>query len=115
MASAYHTINLMLKALLRKVDTLDMKISAIKEELKAPRGPAAGNAVYLTVGIQTTIKALKTLKTPITAQDLATITGRARAVESTYLNELFRNGMVARAKRGRERLFMLKEEYRDKG
>jgi hypothetical protein len=115
MASAYHTINLMLKAILQKIDILDIKISMVGEELRGPRGPAAGNTVYLTVGIQTTVQALKTIKTPVTARQVAAITGRARAVESAHLNELWRNGMATRTMRERERLFVLKEEYRDKG
>lgn len=113
MGSPYHTVKLMFEKVMRRLDVIDAKISAVFQELKAQRGPI-GNTVYLSVGLQTTIKALKAFTEPATAEQISAVTGRARAMESMYLNELFRMGLITKEKRTRARIFMLKEEYRDK-
>lgn len=112
MGSPYYTVKLMLQKVLRKIDVIDAKISSVSQEVKAQRGPK-GNTVYLSVGLQTTIKALKGFTGPATAEQISAVTGRARAMESMYLNELFRMGLVTKEKRSRARIFMLKEEYRE--
>jgi DNA-binding transcriptional ArsR family regulator len=71
--------------------------------------------VYLSTGIQTTIDALKSFSGPTSAEQVAKITKRSRAVESLHLNELYRTGLASKGKRSRVRVFMLKEEYRAKG
>lgn len=99
-----YEIKLSLRKIMKKLDVIDGKISNMSIN--------PGNVAYLSVGLQATVKALRRLKDPVAAEDIASITGRARANESMHLNELFRQGLVLKSKRGREKLFVLKEEYR---
>ncbi|MBS7633812.1 helix-turn-helix transcriptional regulator [Candidatus Bathyarchaeota archaeon] len=111
MGSAYHTVKLMFERIQRKLDIIDVRISTLSQEVKAPRGPV--QPVYLSVGIQTTVNALKTFRGPATAEQISAVTGRARAVESMHLNELFRMGLARKEKRSRTAFFSLKEEFFD--
>jgi len=113
MGSPYYRVRLMLELVLRKIDSLESRISALSQEIKAPHA-AAGNMVYLSTGLQATVKALKTFTGPASAEQVAAITERSRPVESSYLNELFRNGMVLKQKQGHMKVFILKEEYRER-
>jgi DNA-binding transcriptional ArsR family regulator len=113
MGSAYHTVKLMFERIQRKLDIIDARISTVSQEVKAPRGPM--QPVYLSVGIQTTVNALKAFTGSASAEQISALTGRARAVESMYLNELFRMGLVKKEKQGRAKVFMLKEDYHAKG
>jgi len=71
--------------------------------------------VMLSVAEQRTLEALKGLTEPVAADEVASMTHRARAVESMYLNGLHRRDMVVKERRGRKTLFVLKGEYRDQG
>jgi DNA-binding transcriptional ArsR family regulator len=57
--------------------------------------------------LQETLLALKKLG-EATASDVATLTGKARAVESAYLNQLLRHGRVYRTRKGRRCFYALK-------
>ena len=70
--------------------------------------------VFLSIAEQKTFDVLKSLTKPTTAEEVARITGRARAVESMYLNELFRRNMVLKGRDGRRQYFLLKREYHAK-
>ena len=108
MGSPYYCIKLMFEKILHELASMNAKISALSQEIKAPR--PAGNTVYLSTGIQVTVDALKTFSAPATAEEIALVTGRARAVESAHLNELFRMGLARKEKRCRVRVFSLKDE-----
>lgn len=103
----YYHVRLLFEAILRKIESVDDKISALAQQVKAP--PPL-QTVYLSVSIQATYNALKTFNDPASAEQISVVTGRARAVESMYLNELFRMGLAEKEKRGRKRVFSLKEE-----
>ncbi len=107
MGGAYFQIKLMFHKILSKLQAIDNKLSALNEDLKAPRGPV--QPIYLSTALQTTVNALKTLNGSATAMQVAAVTGRARAVESLHLNELFRNGAVLKRQQGRVKVFILKE------
>ena len=49
-----------------------------------------------------------------TASDVSRITNRARAVESGYLNQLEREGLVKSFRKGRRKIFSLEENLREK-
>jgi DNA-binding transcriptional ArsR family regulator len=98
----------MFEKVLRRLDVIEARISAMSQEIKAPRGPT--HPVYLSVGLQTTVNTLKALTEPASADQISAITGRARAVESGYLNELFRMGLARKERRGRIGVFTLKEK-----
>lgn len=108
MGSPYYHIKLMFEKIVQKLDVLEARISAVAQDLKMPRGKS--RTVYLSVGQQATVDALKNFAAPVSAEQISAVTGRARAVESKYLNELFRSGLAAKEKRGRMRVFGLKEE-----
>jgi hypothetical protein len=74
---------------------------------------SSGSLVLLNVGEQKTLEVLKSSKDPVTAYEVAATTGRARAVESLYLNVLHRRGVVLKERQGRKAVFALKEEHRN--
>jgi predicted transcriptional regulator len=65
--------------------------------------------------MEKTIDVLKALGKPATADMVAAASGRKRAVDSNYLNELSRNGVIEKRRVGHSRVFTLREEYRAKG
>jgi len=105
MGGPYFRVKLLFEAIMRKIESVDDKISALTQQVKAP--PPL-QTVYLSVSIQATYNALKTFNGPASAEQISEVTGRARAVESMHLNELFRMGLVEKEKQGRKRLFTLK-------
>jgi len=108
MGGAYFQVKLMFQKIMRKLETIDSKLHLLSEDVKLPRGPV--QPIYLSTALQTTVNALKTLGGSATATQVAAVTGRARAVESLHLNELFRNGAVLKRQKGRGKEFVLKEE-----
>jgi DNA-binding transcriptional ArsR family regulator len=109
----YYEVKLTLGKILRKLGTLESVISSIARDVKMPRGKV--KPVYISTAIEQTVQTLENLGGSRSATEVATVTGRARAVESMHLNELVRNGMAIKGKRGRERVFTLREEYRAEG
>lgn len=107
MGSPYYRVRLLFEAIMRKVESVDDKVSALIQQIKAP--PPL-RTVYLSVGVQATYNAVKTFNGPASAEQISAVTGRVRAVESMHLNELFRMGFIEKEKQGRKRVFALKEE-----
>jgi len=107
MSSPYYRIRLLFEAIMRKIESVDDKISALTQQVKAP--PPL-QTVYLSVALQKTQDVLKTFDKPAAASEIAAITGRARAIESMHLNELWRMGLVEKEKQGRKRVFSLREK-----
>lgn len=108
-----------LQELETKIDNMPSLMSeALKEKIKGLSFKAADftqSLVMLSVAEQRTSEALKGLTEPIAADEVASMTHRARAVESMYLNGLHRRDMVVKERRGRKTFFILKGEYRDQG
>lgn len=115
-----------LNQIIRKLQVLEAKIDnmpsvmseALKEEIKGLSFKAVDfkpSLVMLSVAEQRTLEVLKGLKGPAAADEVASRTHRARAVESMHLNGLHRRDMVLKERRGRKAFFILKEEYRDQG
>jgi len=115
-----------LNQIIRRLQVLEAKIGnmpslmgeALKEEIKGLSFKAVDfmpSLVMLSVAEQRTLEVLKGLNEPVAADDVASMTHRARAVESMYLNGLHRRDMVVKERRGRKAFFILKGEYRDKG
>lgn len=96
--------------LAHRLDAIELQMVAIKKYVSSPSGPL--QCVYLTIGSQTTINALKMFREPLTAGQISAVTDRKRAVESAHLNELYRQGIVDKSKIGRRKLFLLKDKYR---
>lgn len=113
------TLERILKKLSDLEDEVDLLPETIGESvLQEIKGLsfAATNFVprllMLSVAEQRTLAVLKTLSHPATADEIALLSHRARAVESMYLNGLHRRDMVLKERRGRKACFILKEEYR---
>jgi len=113
MGGAYFQVKLMFQKIMRRLETIDSDLHLLSEDLKLPRGTV--RHIYLPSALQTTVNALKTLNGSATAAQVAALTGRARAVESMHLNELFRNGTVSKRQHGRAKVFILKEECDGEG
>ena len=90
------------KAMIQHMKTLSFKVSDSK-----PLG-------HLNVAEEKTLEVLRAMQNPLTASEVAAITGRARAVESMYLNELHRRGVILKERKARKVFFVLKEEYRER-
>jgi len=106
MGGPYFRVKLLFEAIMRKIESVDDKISALTQQVKAP--PPL-QTVYLSVAIQKTRDVLETFDKPAAASEIAAITGRDRAVESMHLNELFRMGFAEKEKQGRKRVFRVKD------
>ncbi len=63
----------------------------------------------ISVGLQRTVDALRGFQEAASASQVAVATGRDRTDESARLNELYRLGLAWKEKRGRSRVFSLKE------
>ena len=113
----------MFQKLMRSLDGLERKIESLPELLSAQlmanlRGlslkvtdPAVATVTF-SVAENKTLETLKGLPGQrVTAEDVAAITKRVRAVESMYLNVLNRRGLVLRERRGRRVFFILKGEH----
>ena len=98
----------MFEKILHELGTIKTQFSALIEELRVQREPA--ETVFLSTGLQATVNALKHFGSPVTAAQVAAVTGRARAHESDRLNELWRMGIVEKVKQGRRKVFALKKE-----
>jgi DNA-binding transcriptional ArsR family regulator len=103
----YFQVKLMFQKIMRMLEKIDSKLRLLSENMKSPQGPV--QPIILSTASQTTLNALKTLNGSATATQVAAVTGRARAVESLHLNELYRNGAVLKRQQGRAKVFILKE------
>jgi DNA-binding transcriptional ArsR family regulator len=103
----YYRVKLLFEAIMRKVESVDDKISTLTQQVKTP---LPLQTVYLSVSIQATYNALKTFNGPASAEQISAVTGRARAVESMHLNELWRMGFVEKERQGRKCFFRVKDD-----
>jgi len=94
----------LLPSVLSKQFVMDLKTLSFRAT------SSSGSTILVNVGEQKTLEVLKGLKDPVTAYEVAAMTGRARAVESLYLNVLHRRGVVLKERQGRKAVFALKEE-----
>jgi hypothetical protein len=97
-----------------RVRKLEKKMCRVDHFMLGVRGQAP-SVVFLSVSEGKTLEVLKTFKIPATAEDVAKVAGRARAIESMHLNQLFRRNMVLKGRSGRKNYFLLRGEYRDQG
>jgi hypothetical protein len=120
-----HDIILAFQKILEKLGTLEVKINLLPEvmgrellsgikDLTFRATSIVPTFLTLNVAEERTLEILKSLNCPATADEISSLSHRARAVESMYLNGLHRRGMVLKERCGRKRTFLLKEEYRHK-
>jgi hypothetical protein len=119
-------IILAFQKILEKLGTLEVKINLLPEvmgrellsgikDLTFRATSIVPTFLTLNVAEERTLEILKSLNCPATADEISSLSHRARAVESMYLNGLHRRDMVLKERRGRKAFFILKGEYRDKG
>jgi CRP-like cAMP-binding protein len=87
-----------LEKILRKLDVVDAKVSAMPEV-----------QVQVTSKFAPTLTALGKLGKPASAAEVAGFTGRCRAVESSLLNDLVGRGILSKERVGRLCLFAVRE------
>ena len=121
-----HDIFLAFQKVLEKLGNLEMKVNLLPEvmgrellsgikDLTFRATSIVPTFLTLNVAEERTLEILKSLNCPATADEISSLSHRARAVESMYLNGLHRRDMVLKERRGRKAFFILKEEYRDQG
>jgi hypothetical protein len=121
-----HDIILAFHKILEKLGTLEVKINLLPEvmgrellsgikDLTFRATSIVPTFLTLNVAEERTLEILKSLNCPATADEISSLSHRARAVESMYLNGLHRRDMVLKERRGRKAFFILKGEYRDQG
>ena len=121
-----HDIFLAFQKVLEKLGTLEVKVNLLPEvmgrellsgikDLTFRATSIVPTFLTLNVAEERTLEILKSLNCPATADEISSLSHRARAVESMYLNGLHRRDMVLKERRGRKAFFILKEEYRDQG
>jgi hypothetical protein len=119
-------IILAFQKILEKLGTLEVKINLLPEvmgrellsgikDLTFRATSIVPTFLTLNVAEERTLEILKSLNCPATADEISSLSHRARAVESMYLNGLHRRDMVLKERRGRKAFFILKGEYRDQG
>lgn len=117
-------ILLAFQKVLEKLGNLEMKVNLLPEvmgrellsgikDLTFRASSIVPTFLTLNVAEERTLEILKSLNCPATADEISSLSHRARAVESMHLNGLHRRDMVLKERRGRKAFFILKEEYRD--
>ncbi len=109
-----------LKAISNKLDKIVELLEAIRKSLPLSYRKVAEVEDALSTGIidavtllsvpdhlRRTLVALAKLGGEATSEDVANATGRARAVESAYLNQLATLGYVIKERRGRKVYFII--------
>ena len=115
-----------LKAISSKLDKIVELLEAIRKGLPLSYRKVAEVGDALSTGIidavtllsvpdhlRRTLVALAKLGGEATSEDVANATGRARAVESAYLNQLATLGYVIKERRGRKVYFII-PQFREK-
>jgi len=97
-----------------RVRKLEKEMQGVDRFMLGVRGQVP-SVVFLSVSERKTLDVLRTFRVPATAEDISKVTGRARAIESMHLNQLFRRNMVLKGRSGRKNYFLLRGEYRDQG
>ena len=85
---------------LKKLDVIDAKVSEMPQV-----------QVQVTSKFLPTLNALVKLGKPASASTVAEVTGRHRAAESAFLNELTGRGLLKKQKQGRTCLFTLRDNH----
>ena len=85
---------------LKKLDVIDAKVSEMPQV-----------QVQVTSKFLPTLNALVKLGKPASASTVAEVTGRHRAAESAFLNELTGRGLLKKQKQSRTCLFALRDNH----
>lgn len=102
---ALYKVSLQLDRILKELDKVEKRLAELEEKMRLP----PPRTIYLPVGLQQTLDVLYKLGKPTTASEVASLTGKARAVESLHLNELHNMGLVKKERQKRFILFSPKK------
>ena len=101
-----HEVLLAVNALRKQVRNLETKVDMLNEAHKYPKIKIDNLTLYsLPDYLQRTLLTVIDIGKPCTAGDVCERTGKARAVESSYLNRLAWQGILLRYRQGRRILF----------
>lgn len=90
------------------INSLNRLAKALEEHSRALKVGKAMELLALPDYLRKTLTKLYKLGGRGTAEEVSEATGRARAVESKYLNELENRRLITSEKEGRKKLFVLK-------
>lgn len=112
-AASLDKILTMLESIDRKLDSVIKRLDISRREAPTGVSKAAGpltdgEILSLQSHLHATAKAIRELKRG-TAEQIARITKRGRAIESLYLNELVQLGYAQKEREGRMTYFSLRE------
>ncbi len=97
----------------RKLEKIEADINEMKSQMLESTKPAGRPLFSLPDHLRKTAIGLMEIRQG-SASDVSKSTGRARAVESGYLNQLERQGLVRSFRDGRRKIFSLQENLRDR-
>jgi sugar-specific transcriptional regulator TrmB len=97
----------------KKLERIDAEIKELRAQMQENTNPQNGRLLALPDHLRKTAIGLAKIGQG-TAGDVSRHTSRARAVESGYLNQLERQGLVRSFREGRRKIFSLEEHLRDR-
>ena len=102
-----------LKRIEKKLKKIETELMEIKFHIASPDLAEYRSLVSLPDHLRKTVLGLMAIDQG-TASDVSKNTGRARAVESSYLNQLERQGYVTSFRRNKQKIFLIGDEFKDK-
>jgi hypothetical protein len=99
MGSYLYEVKLGLQRILQKLDVIDAKVSRLPHV-----------QVKTTDKLLSSLVAVRNIGRPASAAEVSMTTGKARAIESSYLNQLCRMGLLEKRRIGRKVVFSLSSE-----
>lgn len=101
-----------LKKIEKKLEMLESEIKEIRKEMREDDIASIKSLVELPDHLRKTAKGLRKIGQG-TASDVSKYTGRARAVESGYLNQLERQGYVTSFRKSRQKIFSMGTDFKN--
>ncbi len=102
-----------LKRIEKKLKKIETELMEIKFHIASPDMAEYKSLFSLPDHLRKTALGLMTIEQG-TASDVSKNTGRARAVESSYLNQLERQGYVTSFRKNKQKIFSIGDELKGK-
>ena len=99
-----------LKRIEKKLETIEIEIKQIRQHMLENTTTPSQLLIDLPDHLHRTAMGLTKIGRG-TASDVSKYTGRARAVESGYLNQLERQGFVRSFRKSRRKIFSIENEF----
>lgn len=102
-----------LKRIEKKLKKIETELREIRYQIASPDKVELKSPISLPDHLRKTVLGLMTIEHG-TASDVSKYTGRARAVESSYLNQLERQGYLTSFRKSKQKIFSIENELRGK-